>query len=87
MNWGIAMNNQDQSLIFEVSKEGGSATACLSWTSLKQMYQTSLLERISEMSRLSSPKCLSSISCVTIPLYQGAITASILAFIRSVPAR
>lgn len=22
MNWGIAMNNQDQSLIFEVSKEG-----------------------------------------------------------------
>lgn len=87
MNWGIAMNNQDQSLIFEVSKEGRVGYS-LPELDVPETDVTDVIdEGISEMNRQISPKCPSLILCAIIRLYLGATTEWIRDFIRSVRAR
>ena len=84
MNWGIAMNNQDQSLIFEVSKEGRVGY------SLPELDvpKTDVTDVLDEAYLRDEPADLPEVSELDIMrLYQGATTEWIRAFIRSVHAR
>ncbi len=86
-DWGINMNNQDQALIFEMSREGRIGYSLpeldVPETELESLLPGDYIRDEDAKRR----KYQSSILCGIIPLFLRGTTELIQAFIRSAPVR